>query len=55
MERYASIFLAVATAAALVGFSGVAAGVAWVAQTLFFVFLAAFLALVIVGFVQGPA
>ena len=52
MLRYSVIFLVIAIVAALLGFSGVAATASWVAQTLFFVFLALFLLMLVASFVQ---
>ena len=52
MLRYAIIFLVVAIGAALLGFTGIAAQAAWMAQTLFFVALALFLVMLIASFVQ---
>lgn len=52
MLRYSVIFLVVAIAAALFGFTGIAADAAWIAQTLFFVFLALFLVMLVASFVR---
>jgi uncharacterized membrane protein YtjA (UPF0391 family) len=52
MMRYSVLFLVVAIVAALLGFTGIASSAAWIAQTLFFVFLALFLVMLIASFVQ---
>jgi uncharacterized membrane protein YtjA (UPF0391 family) len=52
---WALVFLTVAGAAAIVGFSGLATAVAGVAKLLFFVFLAIFAVLFLAGMLGGGA
>ena len=49
MLRWAFIFLVVALVAALFGFGGIAVAAAGIAKTLFFLFIALFLVMLIVG------
>jgi len=50
MLRWAAIFLVIAIIAAIIGFGGIASGAAFIAKTIFFLFLVVFLALLILGF-----
>ncbi|MGA8006842.1 MAG: DUF1328 domain-containing protein [Burkholderiales bacterium] len=52
MLRYAVVFLIIALVAALLGFTGIAAGAVQIAKVLFFVFLLLFLASLIVGLMR---
>jgi uncharacterized membrane protein YtjA (UPF0391 family) len=52
MLYWALIFFVVAIIAALLGFSGIAAGAATVAQALFFIFLAVFPVTLISGLME---
>lgn len=52
MLYWAAVFFVIALIAMLLGFTGIAAGAAWVAQVLFLVFLALFVASLIAGLVQ---
>jgi uncharacterized membrane protein YtjA (UPF0391 family) len=54
MLRWAVIFLIIALVAALFGFGGIASASAGMAQILFFIFLAVFLLMLIVGLVRRP-
>lgn len=49
--RFAFLFLVVALVAALFGFTNIAAAAVGIAQTLFFIFLALFVVLLIAGLV----
>lgn len=49
MLSWALLFFIVALIAALFGFGGIAAGAAWIAQVLFFVFLVLFIVSLIMG------
>jgi uncharacterized membrane protein YtjA (UPF0391 family) len=49
MLRWALVFFCVALVAGLLGLAGIAEGAAWVAKTLFFLFMAAF----VICFVTG--
>jgi uncharacterized membrane protein YtjA (UPF0391 family) len=51
LVKWALVFLLVAVAAAILGFTEIAGAAATVARILFFVFLAIFLALIIAGLV----
>lgn len=53
MLRWATIFLVVAIIAAFVGFTGIAAGAATIAQVLFWIFVAVFIILLIAGLLTG--
>jgi uncharacterized membrane protein YtjA (UPF0391 family) len=53
MLKWAIIFLIIALVAGLLGFTGVAGAAVWIAEVLFFVFLAVFLFLLIAGLVSG--
>ncbi|HYP67342.1 MAG TPA: DUF1328 domain-containing protein [Gallionella sp.] len=52
MLQYAVIFLVIALVAALLGFTGIAAGAVGIAKILFFVFLLLFVATLIVGLMR---
>jgi len=52
MLRYAVIFLIIALVAALLGFTGIAAGAVEIARILFFVFLLLFAVSLIVGLMR---
>jgi uncharacterized membrane protein YtjA (UPF0391 family) len=52
MLYYAVVFLIIAVVAALLGFTGIAAGAVEIAKILFFVFLLLFVATLIVGLVR---
>lgn len=49
MLKWAAIFLVIALIAAVFGFGGIAAGAAEIAKILFFLFLAIFVAALILG------
>lgn len=51
--KWAAIFFVIALIAAAFGFSGIAAGAASIAKTLFFLFLAIFAVLLIAGLIVG--
>jgi uncharacterized membrane protein YtjA (UPF0391 family) len=53
MLKWALIFLIVALVAGLLGFTSLAGAAFWIAEVLFFVFLAVFLVLLIAGLVSG--
>lgn len=55
MLGWALVFLVIALVAAVFGFGGVAVASAWIAQLLFFVFIAVFLALLILNAVRSRA
>lgn len=52
MLYYAAVFLIIALVAALLGFTGIAAGAVEIAKILFFVFLLLFVATLIVGLMR---
>jgi uncharacterized membrane protein YtjA (UPF0391 family) len=52
MLRYAAIFLVIALVAALLGFTGIAAGAVEIAKILFFIFLLLFVVSLIVGLMR---
>jgi uncharacterized membrane protein YtjA (UPF0391 family) len=52
MLRYAAVFLVIALIAALLGFTGIAAGAVEIAKILFFVFLLLFVVSLIVGLMR---
>jgi uncharacterized membrane protein YtjA (UPF0391 family) len=52
MLRYAAVFLVIALIAALLGFTGIAAGAVEIAKILFFVFLLLFAVSLIVGLMR---
>jgi len=52
MLHYAAVFFVIALVAALLGFTGIAAGAVEIAKVLFFVFVVLFLASLIVGLVR---
>ncbi|RPH67014.1 MAG: DUF1328 domain-containing protein [Burkholderiales bacterium] len=52
MLRYAAIFLVVALVAALLGFTGIAAGAVEIAKILFFVFLLLFVGSLVLGLMR---
>ncbi|HJU03967.1 MAG TPA: DUF1328 domain-containing protein [Nitrospiraceae bacterium] len=49
MLKWAAIFFVISIVAALLGFTDVAAGAAGIAKVLFFIFLAIFLTLLVLG------
>ena len=53
MLRWALIFLIIALAAALFGFTGIAAAAAGIAKFLFFLFLVACLMFLVIGISEG--
>jgi len=52
MLRWAAIFLVIAIIAAVFGFGGVAAGATEIAKILFFIFLAIFAVVLVMGLVR---
>jgi uncharacterized membrane protein YtjA (UPF0391 family) len=52
MLQYAIVFFVIAITAALLGFSGIAAGAAGIAKVLFFVFLVGAIVTLILGFAR---
>ena len=52
MLRYAAVFLVIALVAALLGFTGIAAGAVEIAKILFFVFLLLFVVSLIAGLMR---
>jgi len=52
MLNYAAVFLVIALVAALLGFTGIAAGAVEIAKVLFFVFLLLFVGSLIVGLIR---
>lgn len=52
MLHYAVVFLIIAVVAALLGFTGIAAGAVEIAKILFYVFLLLFVATLIVGLLR---
>jgi uncharacterized membrane protein YtjA (UPF0391 family) len=52
MLYYAAVFLIIAVVAALLGFTGIAAGAVEIAKILFFVFILLFVASLIVGLIR---
>lgn len=52
MLNYAAVFLVIALVAALLGFTGIAAGAVEIAKILFFVFLLLFVGSLIVGLIR---
>lgn len=52
MLPYAVVFLIIALVAALLGFTGIAAGAVEIARILFFVFILLFVASLIVGLIR---
>ncbi len=55
MLKWALIFLVVALIAAAFGFTGIAAGAASIAKVLFFLFVAIFVVLLLLGLFSGRA
>ncbi len=55
MLRWAVIFLVIALVAALLGFTNIAGGALAIAQVLFFIFIAIFVILLIMGLMAGRA
>jgi uncharacterized membrane protein YtjA (UPF0391 family) len=55
MLRWAFIFLVVALIAAAFGFTGIAAGAAGIAKVLFFLFVAIFVVMLLLGLFAGRA
>jgi uncharacterized membrane protein YtjA (UPF0391 family) len=53
MLSWALIFFIVAVIAAVFGFTGIATAAAWIAQTLFFIFIVLFAIFLIVGLLAG--
>lgn len=53
MLRWAAVFLVIGLIAGLLGFTGIAGASIAIAKTLFFVFLAIFLVLLIAGFTMA--
>ena len=49
MLKWAAIFFVISIIAALLGFTDIAAGAAGIAKVLFFIFLAVFITLVVLG------
>jgi uncharacterized membrane protein YtjA (UPF0391 family) len=49
MLKWAAIFFVISIVAALFGFTGIAAGAAQIAKVLFFIFLAIFITLLVLG------
>jgi len=47
--RWALVFLVISLIAALFGFTGISAGAADISQTLFFIFIAIFVVLIVLG------
>ena len=54
MLYWAAVFFVIALIAAILGFSGIAAGAASIAQVLFYIFLVIFLLSVILGLMRRP-
>jgi uncharacterized membrane protein YtjA (UPF0391 family) len=54
MLNYAVVFMIIALIAALLGFSGIAAGAAGMAQILFWFFLAIFIVSLVMGWGRRP-
>jgi len=52
MLHYAVVFFVIALVAALLGFTGIAAGAVEIAKMLFFVFILLFLASLIIGLIR---
>lgn len=52
MLHYALVFFVIALIAALLGFTGIAAGAVEIAKMLFFVFILLFLASLIIGLIR---
>lgn len=52
MLHYAVVFFVVALVAALLGFTGIAAGAVEIARMLFFIFILLFLASLIIGLIR---
>jgi len=55
MLKWALIFLVISIIAAVFGFTGIAAGAATIAKWLFFIALAIFVVLLILGIMAGKA
>lgn len=55
MLRWALLFFIISLVAAALGFTDIAAGAATIAKVLFFVFLAIFLILLVLGIMAGEA
>jgi uncharacterized membrane protein YtjA (UPF0391 family) len=53
MLHYAVVFFVIALIAALLGFTGIAAGAADIARILFFLFIVIFLVSIVLGFLRG--
>lgn len=52
MLHYAAVFFVIALIAALLGFTGIAAGAVEIAKTLFFIFVLLFLVSLVVGLIR---
>jgi len=52
MLHYAAVFFVIALVAALLGFTGIAAGAVEIAKILFFVFILLFLVSLVVGLIR---
>jgi uncharacterized membrane protein YtjA (UPF0391 family) len=55
MLRWAVIFLVIALVAGLFGFTGIAGGALTIAKVLFFIFIAIFVILLVMGLMAGRA
>jgi uncharacterized membrane protein YtjA (UPF0391 family) len=55
MLKLALFFLVISLIAALFGFTGIAAAAAGIAKILFFIFIAVFLLLLVIGLMVGAA
>jgi uncharacterized membrane protein YtjA (UPF0391 family) len=53
MLRWAAIFFVISIVAALLGFGGIAEGAADIAKVLFYIFLAVFVVLLVLGLVAA--
>jgi uncharacterized membrane protein YtjA (UPF0391 family) len=53
MLRWAAIFFVISIVAALLGFGGIAEGAAEIAKVLFYIFLAVFVTLLVLGLVAA--
>ena len=54
MLYYAAVFFVIAIAAAILGFTGIAAGAAEIAKILFFIFLVIFIVTLVLGLRKRP-
>jgi uncharacterized membrane protein YtjA (UPF0391 family) len=55
MLKWALFFLVISIVAGIFGFTGISAAAAGIAKILFFIFLAVFVILLVIGFVVGSA